>query len=63
MTRHDWLELLLIRVPILKWVWTYQASYFFGDILSGITVAIMHIPQGTHTHYNTVTKRADACMH
>ena len=46
LTRGAWLEFLLIHVPILRWVVTYRPSFFIGDIISGITVAIMHIPQG-----------------
>ncbi|KAK8753769.1 hypothetical protein OTU49_001511, partial [Cherax quadricarinatus] len=35
------------RVPILSWLPSYDfRSSLLGDVLSGITVAIMHIPQG-----------------
>lgn len=46
-TSHEWLEFLLVHVPILHWVWTYQSRFFLGDIISGITIAVVHIPQGT----------------
>ncbi|XP_064398686.1 sulfate transporter-like isoform X3 [Halichondria panicea] len=46
LSRKEWLKFFLVRLPILEWVWTYRPSYFVGDIISGITVAIMHIPQG-----------------
>ena len=46
LTAREWLEFLLIHVPIIRWVWTYQAKFLVGDIIAGITVAIMHIPQG-----------------
>jgi len=45
-TYQDWLSFLLVKVPIIQWVWTYKLNYLIGDIISGITVAIMHIPQG-----------------
>ncbi|XP_045612682.1 prestin isoform X2 [Procambarus clarkii] len=35
------------RVPILSWLPSYDfRASLLGDVLSGITVAIMHIPQG-----------------
>ncbi|XP_049825234.1 prestin-like isoform X2 [Aethina tumida] len=38
---------LLNTVPILKWLPEYSwKNSFVSDIISGITVAIMHIPQG-----------------
>ena len=46
LTAREWLEFLLIHVPIIRWVWTYQAKFLVGDIIAGINVAIMHIPQG-----------------
>ena len=45
-TCRDWLSFILLKVPILQWVWTYKINYLVGDIIAGITVAIMHIPQG-----------------
>lgn len=45
-SRREWRQFLLVRLPILHWVWTYQPLFFVGDLISGITVAIMHIPQG-----------------
>ena len=47
LNRKEWLEFLLVHLPILKWVWSYRPKFLFGDIIAGITVAIMHIPQGT----------------
>ena len=33
--------------PVLKWLPEYQVKKnLMGDVISGITVAIMHIPQG-----------------
>jgi len=47
LNRKEWLEFLLVHLPFLKWVWGYRPKFLFGDIVAGITVAIMHIPQGT----------------
>lgn len=32
--------------PILSWLHSYKKDDFVGDLISGCTVAIMHIPQG-----------------
>ncbi|CAF1059628.1 unnamed protein product [Rotaria sordida] len=38
---------LLDRIPIIRCLKEYKIrKYLFGDIIAGITVAIMHIPQG-----------------
>ena len=50
-TCRGWLDFFLTRLPIIGWVLGYQPSYFIGDIISGITVAIMHIPQGIARSY------------
>ncbi|XP_018323507.1 prestin isoform X2 [Agrilus planipennis] len=43
----DCREYVSDTVPILKWLPEYNwRSDIIGDILSGITVAVMHIPQG-----------------
>ena len=44
--KKQWLDFFLMQIPLLKWVWGYKCSYIIGDIIAGITVAIMHIPQG-----------------
>ena len=37
----------LARFPIFRWVYTYRIrKYLFGDIIAGITVAMLHLPQG-----------------
>ena len=37
----------LARFPIVEWVYTYRLRKFiFGDIIAGITVTLLHIPQG-----------------
>lgn len=41
------LNAILEKFPILRCLKEYNIrKYLFGDIISGITVAIMHIPQG-----------------
>ncbi len=50
----EWVNFLLTHLPILSWIWGYQWSYIFGDIIGGITVAIMHIPQGMGINSYTV---------
>lgn len=46
MTRKELVTFFFTHFPIFGWIWTYQLNYFIGDIIAGITVAIMHIPQG-----------------
>jgi hypothetical protein len=53
---------LLERIPLIRCLKDYRVrQYLFGDIIAGITVAIMHIPQGKHSrtradrHARTVT--------
>ena len=45
-SQQEWLQFLLTHVPILSWVWSYRPGFLVGDLIAGITVAIMHIPQG-----------------
>lgn len=41
------LNAFLEKIPLLRCLKEYSLrKYLFGDIISGITVAIMHIPQG-----------------
>ncbi|XP_065886960.1 prestin-like isoform X2 [Dysidea avara] len=46
LTLKEWKEFLLVRLPILRWLWEYRHPSLFGDVISGVTVGIMHIPQG-----------------
>lgn len=35
------------RLPILSWLPAYNfREHLLGDIIAGVTIAIMHIPQG-----------------
>lgn len=36
----------LSTFPIFSWLCSYKKDDFVGDLISGCTVAIMHIPQG-----------------
>ena len=47
LSRKEWKQFVLVHLPILSWVWSYRPAFLFGDIIAGITVAIMHIPQGS----------------
>jgi hypothetical protein len=39
---------LLDRIPLIRCLKEYNIRHnLFGDVIAGITVAIMHIPQGT----------------
>lgn len=46
-----WMSAVTSKVPILSWLPSYglRAS-LMGDVVAGITVAIMHIPQGQCCH-------------
>ena len=48
LNKKEWKQFVLVHLPILSWVWSYRPSFLFGDIIAGITVAIMHIPQGMY---------------
>ena len=39
-------QFVLVHLPILSWLWSYQPKFLIGDIIAGISIAIMHIPQG-----------------
>ncbi|VDL86616.1 unnamed protein product [Nippostrongylus brasiliensis] len=41
------LQLLTSLMPILHWLPNYKwKEYFSGDLIAGLTVGIMHVPQG-----------------
>jgi hypothetical protein len=46
MTKENCVRFILFRLPILSWLWSYKPRYLVGDVIAGITVAVMHIPQG-----------------
>jgi hypothetical protein len=39
-------QIFLKTFPIFSWLSTYNKDFIFGDVISGCTVAVMHIPQG-----------------
>jgi hypothetical protein len=42
----------LNKIPLIRCLKEYSIrKNLFGDIISGITVAILHIPQGKENHY------------
>lgn len=46
------LHFILKLIPVLKWLPEYSIKeYLPGDVTAGITVAVMHIPQGEFNHY------------
>jgi len=45
----DWKSFFLIRIPIIKWLWSYKAKDLIGDIVAGLTIGMTHIPQGEQT--------------
>lgn len=47
--KFSFISFLFNLIPILKWVPKYSIkNNLVGDITAGITVAVMHIPQGNH---------------
>ena len=45
-TKQECMRFFLLRLPILSWLWSYKPRYLVGDVIAGITVSVMHIPQG-----------------
>ncbi|XP_019944534.1 solute carrier family 26 member 10 [Paralichthys olivaceus] len=46
-SRRAWLHLLRERVPIFRWLPRYRLrKWILGDTVAGLTVGILHIPQG-----------------
>lgn len=39
-------KFIINTFPVFTWLRAYKKTYFVGDMLSGFTVAVMHIPQG-----------------
>ncbi len=35
-------------LPILRWLPNYKREYIVGDVVAGITVGLMVVPQGLH---------------
>ncbi|XP_029974560.1 solute carrier family 26 member 10 [Salarias fasciatus] len=46
-SRLSWLHLLRQRVPVFSWLPRYRLKkWILGDTIAGLTVGILHIPQG-----------------
>uniref|UniRef100_A0A3Q2EHZ1 Solute carrier family 26 member 10 n=1 Tax=Cyprinodon variegatus TaxID=28743 RepID=A0A3Q2EHZ1_CYPVA len=46
-SRRAWLTLLGERVPLISWLPSYRLrKWILGDAIAGLTVGILHIPQG-----------------
>eukprot|EP00079_Xenopus_tropicalis_P033563 XP_017947334.1 PREDICTED: solute carrier family 26 member 10-like [Xenopus tropicalis] len=53
---HAFLHLLKRRVPILSWLPRYKLKkWLLGDLIAGLTVGIVHIPQGTFAVLSLMT--------
>lgn len=63
MSQNGWKLFIFTHIPILNWIWNYQSNYFFGDIISGLTIGIMTIPQSImYMHNNnTLSYRFSIC--
>lgn len=49
------IQFILNLIPVLKWLPKYSLKRDLpGDISAGITVAVMHIPQGKRTVLNFI---------
>lgn len=52
------MKILKNTIPLIGWLSAYKwKADLLGDIIAGITVAVMHIPQGTN-----VCKEAFLCL-
>ena len=45
-TWNDLKTSLLVWIPILQWGWMYKTKDLIGDLVSGFTIGMTHIPQG-----------------
>lgn len=60
-SRRACLHLLRERLPIVSWLPRYRPKkWILGDTVAGLTVGIMHIPQGESPAWLT-TLEADCC--
>lgn len=44
--RVEWRKFVFVHLPVLHWLWSYRPKQLIGDIVSGITIGVTHIPQG-----------------
>ena len=45
-TREEWKRFLFVHLPVVHWLWLYRPKQLIGDLVSGITIGVTHIPQG-----------------
>lgn len=45
-SRVEWREFVFVHLPVLHWLYSYRPKQLIGDIISGITIGVTHIPQG-----------------
>lgn len=56
-SRRACLHLLRERLPIFSWLPRYRLKkWILGDTVAGLTVGILHIPQGELWYYDEVTE-------
>ena len=39
-------KFFFVHLPILHWLWSYRSKQLIGDLISGLTIGVTHIPQG-----------------
>lgn len=60
-SRRAWLHLLKLRVPIFSWLPRYRfKKWILGDTIAGLTVGILHIPQGEYIYPPTIMNYSSA---
>jgi high affinity sulfate transporter 1 len=45
LNKDQWKTFILTHLPFLSLIWNYQLNYIIGDIIAGLTVGTMRIPQ------------------
>jgi sodium-independent sulfate anion transporter 11 len=45
-SRHDVLDYLISLFPFLSWIGRYNLQWFIGDLVAGVTVGAVVVPQG-----------------
>ena len=51
-TWNDWKTSLFVWIPILQWSLAYRAKDLIGDVISGFTIGMTHIPQGNNVSHS-----------
>lgn len=48
-------KFLTEKIPIVRWLPKYKVKkWLLADLISGLTIGVMQIPQGTGSHYISV---------